>query len=174
MDDGFDELYASSAAYFGPGPSELLTAHVARIRAGGRVLDIGAGQGRHALPLAARGIEVVALDPSAEALAQTRQHAEERGLRIHLRQGRIADFVPSAPFDAILMFGLIQILPRSEVEELLRERLAAWAAPGCVLMMTGWHVDDPSHEQVRESWTPIGPKGPRRNNSCIRPPIHPA
>ena len=50
------------------------------------------------------------------------------------------------------MFGLLQILPRAEVEALFRRRLREWAAPGCLLVITAWHEGDPSHEKVRREW----------------------
>jgi len=43
-------------------------------------LDIGAGAGRYALPLALRGREVIALDPSAGMLAALREQAAEHGI----------------------------------------------------------------------------------------------
>jgi SAM-dependent methyltransferase len=44
-------------------------------------LDIGAGAGRYALPLALRVREVIALDPSAGMLAALREQAAEHGIR---------------------------------------------------------------------------------------------
>jgi SAM-dependent methyltransferase len=50
---------------------------IALARARGRVLDVGAGAGRHALALQARGCEVVAIDVSPTCVALCR----ERGVR---------------------------------------------------------------------------------------------
>jgi len=51
-------------------------------RAGGAVLDVGAGTGRVALHLAAAGHEVHALDSDAVLLAELSRRAGERGLRV--------------------------------------------------------------------------------------------
>jgi SAM-dependent methyltransferase len=50
--------------------------------ADGPVLDVGAGTGRIALDLAARGIEVVALDSEAELLEALEARAAAAGLRV--------------------------------------------------------------------------------------------
>ncbi|MFL6209629.1 MAG: class I SAM-dependent methyltransferase [Pyrinomonadaceae bacterium] len=62
----------------------------------GRVLDIGAGAGSHALALQARGLEVVALDFLPECVAVMR----ERGVREAV-QADIHTFA-AAPFDTLL------------------------------------------------------------------------
>lgn len=49
---------------------------------GGPVLDLGAGTGRVALHLAARGLEVVAVDVDADLIAALEERAAERGLEI--------------------------------------------------------------------------------------------
>ena len=51
-------------------------------RAGGPVLDLGAGTGRVALDLAAAGHEVTALDSDAELLDELALRADERGLKV--------------------------------------------------------------------------------------------
>jgi SAM-dependent methyltransferase len=51
-------------------------------RAGGPVLELGAGTGRVALDLAAQGHEVTALDADAELLAELEARAERGGLAI--------------------------------------------------------------------------------------------
>ncbi len=50
----------------------IVAALAERLPAGARVLDLGAGSGRFALPLAARGFRVVAADLSPEMLAHLR------------------------------------------------------------------------------------------------------
>jgi len=53
---------------FDPPPSPWIERHAALIRAGGRVLDLAAGGGRHARLLLARGYSVVAADRDTTAL----------------------------------------------------------------------------------------------------------
>jgi len=53
---------------FDPPPSPWIERHAALIRAGGRVLDLAAGGGRHTRLLLARGYSVVATDRDTKAL----------------------------------------------------------------------------------------------------------
>ena len=49
---------------------------------GSRIADIGAGTGHLALPLAARGLDVVAIEPALEMLDRLRATARARGLEL--------------------------------------------------------------------------------------------
>jgi len=84
-------------AFYRPEPVELPAIELQALsRCRGRVLDLGAGAGRHALELQRLGREVVALDVSPEAVTVM----GERGVR-DARLGRITDIVES--FDTVLM-----------------------------------------------------------------------
>ena len=112
----------------------------------GRVLDYGAGAGRHALELQARGVEVVALDVCPEAVAVMR----DRGVR-DARLGDL-DRVVGERFDTVLMMmhGLGIVGDRRGLR-----RFLAWVPDlvggrGCVLadsadlapMLTGSGFDE--------------------------------
>src|SRR3990172_6890165 len=49
---------------------------------GTRLLDLGCGYGRHAIPLAQRGYAVTAMDLSRASLAVARRSAREAGVRV--------------------------------------------------------------------------------------------
>jgi SAM-dependent methyltransferase len=68
-------------------------------RCRGRVLDVGAGTGLHALALQARGLEVCAIDAVPEAVEIMRR----RGV-VDARQARVLDFA-GGPFDTVLIFA---------------------------------------------------------------------
>ena len=78
------DFYAPVSSLFVADPrrtgEEALDALVALIEPGDRWLDIGAGAGRYALPLAIRAREVIAVEPSASMRNALRTGKEEHGL----------------------------------------------------------------------------------------------
>lgn len=112
-------------------------------RCRGRVLDVGAGAGRHALALEARGLEVVAIDVSPIAVSLCRL----RGVR----DVRLCDVmrIDSAErlgcFDT-LFFGMQTIGVAGGVETLVRllERLRPLLSPGGELVLDS--------SELREAW----------------------
>jgi SAM-dependent methyltransferase len=67
-------------------------------RASGRVLDLGAGAGRHALHLQKEGFSVTAVDISPGAVEVCRR----RGV-MDVRQGDILAAIPEGPWDTVLL-----------------------------------------------------------------------
>lgn len=59
-------------------------------RTDGPVLEVGCGSGRIAVPLAAAGLDVTAVDPSTTMLARARQRAEREGVRPRFVEGDLA------------------------------------------------------------------------------------
>jgi SAM-dependent methyltransferase len=59
----------------------------------GRILDLGAGIGRHSIYLAVKGYAVCALDGSASGLREIRKQARRHGLRIDFQQAGL-DHLP--------------------------------------------------------------------------------
>jgi SAM-dependent methyltransferase len=77
---------------------------------GGRVLDLGAGPGRHSLPLARSGYTVTALDTSAHLLDQLRDAGAD--LPIEIVQADMREFRRADSFDLVMVmwtsFGYFQ------------------------------------------------------------------
>jgi SAM-dependent methyltransferase len=74
-------------------------------RYGGPVLEIGAGTGRIALPLARRGYDVVALDRSEAMVAVGREAATGAGLPITWRVGDVSEGRLGGPY-RLIVWGL--------------------------------------------------------------------
>ncbi len=73
------DVYAARPPY----PAALLDSLVARLGpAGSRVVDVGAGIGHLALPLAARGFELVAVEPALAMLEELRKGAAAARLEL--------------------------------------------------------------------------------------------
>jgi glycine/sarcosine N-methyltransferase len=73
---------------------------------GFRVLDVAAGIGTQALPLAALGFDVTARDLSERAIDRLRREADSRGLSIDIAQSDMRNVRASAngPFEAVIAF----------------------------------------------------------------------
>jgi SAM-dependent methyltransferase len=111
------------------------------------VLDLASGPGRHALPAAERGADVVAVDADAESLAVLEREAQRRRLAIKclhmdLRSSQIA----AASFDVVLMFNYLD-------RERFPDFLQAVRPGGCLLAESflvsqrqqGWGPESDEH-----------------------------
>jgi 2-polyprenyl-3-methyl-5-hydroxy-6-metoxy-1,4-benzoquinol methylase len=63
-------------------PAAWLREHVDLLPASGRALDVACGRGRHALWLAERGLNVLALDRDAAAISLVRDNAAQRAVPV--------------------------------------------------------------------------------------------
>ena len=72
-----------------------------RMAGGGRVLELGVGTGRLAIPLAAEGLEVHGLDTSDRMLQQLAAKDGGNNVRAHL--GDMVDAMPNGPFALVFV-----------------------------------------------------------------------
>lgn len=80
LSEWYDQLYKENPDAFSDVPEPLLLKSIEHIPAHGRVLEIGAGQGRNALALAKLGFAVHATDISSVGIQAMRAQAEATGL----------------------------------------------------------------------------------------------
>jgi malonyl-CoA O-methyltransferase len=102
-----------------------------------RVLDVGCGTGRHALPLAARGAYVVGLDPTPEMIDRARAKAAALLVDVKLEVGGVDSLDDRlGEFDLVLC-----CLVLSHVEDLhdAAARLAGRVARGGRLIVSDFH-----------------------------------
>ncbi len=106
------------------------------LKPGDAVLDLGCGPGRHALPLARAGLEVTAIDTSAELLDQLRRSAALEQLEIEALQADMRDFCLAEAYDAVLVmwtsFGYFE--GEAEHEQVL-QNIASSLRPGGLLLL---------------------------------------
>ena len=86
---------------------------------GGRLLDVGCGEGRHAIAAAKIGFEVAAIDYEPLAIRRAKRLARKhRAKGIAFRQGNALDLpFPAGSFDVVLDYGCLH-----------HQRKSAWTA----------------------------------------------
>src|SRR5438128_2042945 len=80
-----------------------LVRFVDRMHPAGRALELGCGEGRDAIFLARRGLQVTAIDASSSALSRARERAREEGVRVRFSRGDMTGRQPfrSGTFDLV-------------------------------------------------------------------------
>jgi tellurite methyltransferase len=164
----FDDLYKDVIDYFGSEPDGLLVRFQRELAAGGRVLDIGAGQGRNALFLARQGIAVDCIDPSEVAEEQVWPSVLGDDLPVRFFPQRFETFVPDVDFySAILVFGLIQELPRTSTAALV-DRIDGWTRTGGLALVTAFTTEDPGFGEISRTWREIGRNSFSNDSGFVR------
>ena len=83
-----------------------------QLPAGGTILDVGCGTGRHSIELAKRGYKVTGVDISAGMLAEAKKAAAAANVEVEWIQSDAVAFSPAESFDAVIClcegaFGLV-------------------------------------------------------------------
>lgn len=133
-------------------PNPVVVEETAPLRPG-RALDLAAGDGRHALFLAARGWRVACVDFSQAAVERGRRFAAAAGLgpegaggpggetgSIDWVHADLAEYEPaSGAFDLVTILFLH--IPWNEMQDVIRKGAAA-LAPGGTFLLLGHHRDN--------------------------------
>ena len=142
--DAYDEVYAHLAA-----DGRDAAAFVAALAPGGTVLELGAGTGRIALPLAAAGLVVTALDASARILAQL--SAKPGAAAVACVAGDMAAPPLRGAFDVVLCaFNTLFALPDQTTQVRSLRAAAALLAPDGRLVLEAavpqpWRLGESGH-----------------------------
>lgn len=80
-----------------------------------RVLDVGGGDGRDAIPLAQAGHEVTLLDPAESWLAKAALRADAVGVDLDLRHGGLDD-LPPGEWDLVLCHFVLRYRPAGSAD----------------------------------------------------------
>ena len=149
-DDGHLESFNAAVYFTGDSVWSEIEPDAAN-RAGSRVLDVGAGAGRHALPLQESGRDVMALDTSPGASEVCRR----RGVRSTFT-GTVFDLADqdAEPFDTVLLFGNnFGLLENPDHAKGFFEALNRVTRPGSEIIgtcMDPFNTTDPIHLTYHE------------------------
>ena len=132
--------YRAGSRPFGPPSIEILEL-LDRLPRGGRVLDLGCGDGRNAIPLARAGHRVTAVDRSRWALEALRRAAMREGsvaeddqpLGIEMVEAELSVLCPLDDYDLVVAHGVLHLLEPAERDGVI-ERMKRHTRPG------GWNV----------------------------------
>jgi SAM-dependent methyltransferase len=130
----YAEIYRSLPWAYGDAPDqELIEALTGHPR--GRALDLGGGQGRHALALAALGFNAVIVDKTTEGLQQAAAAAEERGVTLKLVHSDAAKYEPGGVF-SVMVAGLFFHHPAHRTALKIAKTLGAALRPGGIFYLS--------------------------------------
>jgi SAM-dependent methyltransferase len=140
--DVYDDWYAGISD---PEVSADVVAELARRAAGDRrprVLELAVGTGRLALPIAARGIDVVGIDTSPEMLERLRRRDPEGAVTTVV--GDMVDDLPDGPFDVVLVaYNSLFNLDTAARQQACFHAVAARLAPGGSFVTEAFVPEDP-------------------------------
>ncbi len=164
----YDDQYSQTRNLFGVDPELSLCIFADRLDGLGPVLDVGAGQGRNALWLASRGIEVHALEPSAVACKGLMRHPDLKVINSGFQEIE----VPVGGYSGVMVFGLIPDLDLKGTDQLLTA-IRVWTRPGSLVWVTGFTTDDPAYSSFCQKWRAMGPNSFSNDAGRIRTYLEP-
>lgn len=155
----WNDRYAETSLLWSAAPNRWVAGELADVPVG-RALDLGAGEGRNARWLAARGFTVTAVDFAKVALDRGRQQAEAAQFpseRITWIEADLVDYRPT-PFDFdVVIIAYVQM--PEESRRIVTARAVAAVAPGGVLLVVG-------HDLANLTY---GTGGPQQAEVLFRP-----
>ena len=125
---------------FGTEPNAFLRAQAHRLPVRGKALAVADGEGRNGVWLAEKGLDVLSIDFSPNALAKAQALAQSRGVSLRTERVDVTTWAwPSAEFDVIVAI-FVQFVgpePRKRMFAGIRQALK----PGGLLLLQGYRPE---------------------------------
>lgn len=151
----WDDRYAEEGFAYGSEPNDFLREHAHELS--GRVLCLAEGEGRNAVYLAERGLEVVAVDASRVGLEKAERLAASRGVSIETQVADLGSLeIPKASFDGIVS---IWCHVPTAIRRPLHRAVVDALRPGGVFLL----------EAYTPNQIPLGTGGPKDTDLLMTP-----
>lgn len=135
----WNERYTAAAELYGAEPNQFVAAALSGLSPR-RVLDLGCGQGRNSVWLAAQGHTVTGLDLSEVGIEQARRLASQVGVPVEFAvRDVVGDYSPAAAYDLVLL-SYLQLPPDKRV--VAHRRAIEALAPGGEVFLIAHHADN--------------------------------
>ncbi len=163
----YDKAYKTKN-FFGEKADDLLINHYKKIKPKGTVLDIGIGQGRNTFFLLDKGYSVHGIDPSKQAIDTLNEQIRKQKLNLSVFHTKFSEFKSKEKtYDAVLIFGLIQILLEKEIE-LLVEKISVCLKKGGLIFLTGFTKQESVFMPKTTQWKKLSASSFTDNNGNFR------
>lgn len=116
----YDSLYASSAIVFGEGKPVAAVRKLPDYISGGKVLDIGGGEGRNALYLAKLGFSVEVHDISSVGLEKLRVVVSEQNLNISTKVTDVVTDEIEGFYDVVINSYVLHHIDRTDAVRIIQ------------------------------------------------------
>lgn len=137
--DFWNDRYATDDLVYGEAPNDFLTEVADRLPTSGHAIDLGSGEGRNAVFLASRGLDVLAIDQSDVGLSKARRRAESLGLSLRTQTADLQEF-QADPASLAVVTSFFVHLPR-ELREAVHRRVVGWLKPGGLFALEAYAPD---------------------------------
>lgn len=149
-----------------PYPHALIEALAAAVPPSARVADLGAGLGYVALPLAARGLSVVAVEPAELMLRRLTAEAARLDVPLRALHAKAEDLpLPTASTDLVVIADALHFM---DAELVAREVDRILAPGGVVAILTCREDDTPFMRSVREIIDCTAARRPRSVDAALK------
>ena len=114
----FDEQYKKEKCLWGTEPVPIVKS-LLKYKSFGKILDLGAGEGRNSIFLAEKGFDVTAVDISESGIKKLKDIASKKNIKINTIVGDIRKFNFDKNYDVILSIATLHFLKRTDIVELI-------------------------------------------------------
>ncbi len=135
----WDQRYSGNDFAYGEAPNEFLVQMADRLPNRGDALDIGAGEGRNAMFLALRGLNVLAVDQSEVGMHKALQRAKACALSLRTKAVDLRD-LEAEPGSIDVVSSIFVHLP-ALLRATVHKRIGAWLKPGGLFLLEAYAPD---------------------------------